>query len=141
MKALNLRIFRRTKDNTAFLFNKQAVDNLQDLKVYNVSGTTKNELNYIKDIDDKLDSVQLVIDHAVNNLDPFETYVLSFQFDSTTNFNIKVYPAETFPDFEKDDKKQNTHLHGWVPSEKKWKKIELVKCEDGSYAIPVKVIK
>lgn len=144
MKSVNLRIFRRTKDNISFLFNDQTVDgfNLEDLKIYNMEDKErKNPLLNVKAVDSKTATVQVVVDHTRNNLDANKTYVLTFVFSKDYEVNIKVYPTEVLPLFEKDSVNKNQHIYGWVSEERKWAKVSAVKCEDGSYAIAVKNVK
>lgn len=144
MKSVNLRIFRRTKDNISFLFNDQTLDGfkLEDLKIYDLEDKDrKNPLLNVKAVDPKTNTVQLVVDHARNNLDANKTYILTFVFSKDYEVNIKVYPTEVLPLFEKDSVGKNQHLYAWVESERKWVKLKAVKDASGDYVLAVKAVK
>ena len=85
-------------------------------------------------------TVQVVIDHTLNNLKTNKIYLFNFIFSDTVSAKIKVYPTEVLPIAEKDDKKQNVHMFGWCDEENKWVKIKAVKTKDGSYALATKVV-
>lgn len=144
MKTISLRVFRRTKDNIAFLFNKEPLQevDLTKLVIYNsTNADTKKVLEYTIDINAAANTAQVVVDHILNDISAKESYIFTFVFSKDIAVSIRVYPAEVLPVSEKDDKKQNIHLFGWEDSTNKWVKISAVKCEDGSYAIPVKIVK
>lgn len=144
MKSVNLRIYRRTRDNISFLFNDQVVDGLklEDLKIYNFEDKKKEHpLIHVAAVDPKTETVQVVVDHVRNNLDANKTYIFTFVFEKDFEVNIKTYPIEVLPLFEKDAVNKNSHLYAWCNEERKWAKILAVKCEDGSYALAVKTVK
>lgn len=143
MKGINLRIFRRTSNNISFLFNDNAVSGikLEDLKIYNLEDKEKkNPLVYTIGVDQVTQTVQVVLDHQINKLDANKTYIFVFDF-KTFDVNIKVYPSEVLPLFEKDSVGKNQHLYGWVDSERKWVKLKAVKDASGDYVLAVKSIK
>lgn len=143
MKGINLRIFRRTSNNISFLFNDNAVSGikLEDLKIYNLEDKEKkNPLVYTIGVDQVTQTVQVVLDHQINKLDANKTYIFVFDF-KTFDVNIKVYPSEVLPLFEKDSVGKNQHLYGWVDSERKWVKLKAVKDASGDYVLAVKSVK
>lgn len=143
MKGINLRIFRRTSNNISFLFNDNVVSGikLEDLKIYNLEDKEKkNPLVYTIGVDQVTQTVQVVLDHQINKLDANKTYIFVFDF-KTFDVNIKVYPSEVLPLFEKDSVGKNQHLYGWVDSERKWVKLKAVKDASGDYVLAVKSVK
>ena len=91
-------------------------------------------------VDQETQTVQVVLDHQINKLDANKTYVFVFDF-KTFDVNIKVYPSEVLPLFEKDSVGKNQHLYGWVESERKWVKLKAVKDASGDYVLAVKSVK
>lgn len=143
MKSVSLRVFRRTRDNISFLFNDNAVSDLklEDLKIYNFEDKEKkNPLIHMAAVDTKTETVQVVVDHARNDLDANKTYIFVFDF-KTFDVNIKVYPSEVLPLFEKDSVGKNQHLYCWFAPERRWVKLSAVKDEKtGLYCLAVKKI-
>jgi hypothetical protein len=143
MNSINLRIFRRTNSNISFLFNNSALEGkkLQDLKIYNIEDKDRKEpLVHVAAVDEKTNTVQVVIDHQRNNLDANKTYVFVFNFKDY-DVNIKVYPTEVLPVSEKDSASKNQHLYGWCEEERKWVKLKAVKDASGEYVLAVKMVK
>lgn len=143
MKGINLRIFRRTSSSISFLFNDNAVTGikLEDLKIYNLEDKEKKSpLVYKVGVDDQTQTVQVVLDHQINKLDANKTYVFIFDF-GTFDVNIKVYPSEVLPLFEKDAVNKNQHLYGWSEESRKWVKLKAVKDANGDYVLAVKSVK
>lgn len=143
MKGINLRIFRRTSSSISFLFNDNAVTGikLEDLKIYNLEDKEKKSpLVYKVGVDDQTQTVQVVLDHQINKLDANKTYVFVFDF-GTFDVNIKVYPSEVLPLFEKDAVNKNQHLYGWSEESRKWVKLKAVKDASGEYVLAVKSVK
>lgn len=144
MKSVNLRVFRRTRDNISFLFNDNAVSDLklEDLKIYNFEDKEKkNPLIHMAAVDAKTETVQVVVDHARNDLDANKTYIFTFVFAPDFEVNIKTYPVEVLPMFEKDSVNKNQHLYGWSDEERKWVKLKAVKDASGDYVLAVKSVK
>lgn len=143
MNGINLRIFRRTNSNISFLFNNSALEGkkLEDLKIFNIEDKERKEpLVHVSALDQKSDTVQVVLDHQRNNLDANKTYIFVFCFGAY-EVNIKVYPTEVLPSFEKDAAVKNQHLYGWCDLERKWVKLKAVKDADGEYVLAVKMVK
>lgn len=143
MKGINLRIFRRTNSSISFLFNDNAVTGikLEDLKIYDAEDKEKKfPLVYKVGVDDQTQTVQVVLDHQINKLDANKTYVFVFDF-GTFDVNIKVYPSEVLPLFEKDAVNKNQHLYGWSEESRKWVKLKAVKDANGDYVLAVKSVK
>lgn len=143
MKSINLRVFRRTNNSISCLFNDNAVSGikLEDLKIYDIEDKEKkNPLIYKIGVDQETQTVQVVLDHQINKLDANKTYVFVFDF-GTFDVNIKVYPSEVLPLFEKDSVGKNQHLYAWVESERKWVKLKAVKDASGEYVLAVKSVK
>ena len=144
MKSVNLRVFRRTRDNISFLFNDNAVSDLklEDLKIYNFEDKEKkNPLVHVAAVDAKTETVQVVVDHVRNDLDANKTYIFTFVFAPDFEVNIKTYPVEVLPMFEKDSVNKNQHLYGWCDEERKWCKLKAVKDANGDYVLAVKTVK
>ena len=143
MKGINLRIFRRTSNNISFLFNDNAVSGikLEDLKIYNLEDKEKKSpLVYTIGVDQVTQTVQVVLDHQINKLDANKTYIFVFDF-KTFDVNIKVYPSEVLPLFEKDSVGKNQHLYGWDEHTRRWVKLKAVKDASGDYVLAVKSVK
>lgn len=143
MKSINLRVFRRTNNSISCLFNDNAVSGikLEDLKIYDIEDKEKkNPLIYKIGVDQETQTVQVVLDHQINKLDANKTYIFVFDF-KTFDVNIKVYPSEVLPLFEKDSVGKNQHLYGWCESERKWVKLKAVKDASGEYVLAVKSVK
>jgi len=152
MVAINLRVYRRTLDNIALLYNHTALtaDQAKTIRIYaEIEGTSKllQFVNNPKDteVDNKLDNATIaLVNHVMNSLSPYKGYSLMVEFGKDSKKiaqPIFVYPYGVLPTLEKDDKKSNRHIYGWDYHEMKWAKIPVVKCSDGSYAVAVKLIK
>lgn len=153
MESLNLRVFRRTSDSIALLFNKLALTEAQlaTISVAAVNrGNTKDGLLF--SISDGKDdngtapehALFLLISHAVNKLESSEDYLLTITFgtgDASVSSSILVYAAGILPMFERDDRRINQHVYGWSDEERRWVKLPVVKCKNGQYAVPVTLIK
>jgi hypothetical protein len=90
------------------------------------------------------DTEIMVISHEKNGLNAYEDchVQISFGADSEKKVHdILVYGFGVLPPFEKDDKKLNEHSYGYDAVERKWVKFPLVRLHDGTYAVPVKLIK
>lgn len=152
MKNLNLRIYRRTLENIALLYNKKALTEEQqkNIEIFEVGKKGSRKLEFItsEQIESVLEegiiapdsTVLIMINHEKNNLDPYSDYTLDVVFGDFHQ-EILVYAFGVLPPTEKDDKKLNIHNYGYDNIERKWVKLPLVRCKDGSYAIPVKLIK
>ena len=152
MAPINLRVYRRTQDNIALLWNPAALtaEQMKHIRIYcEVEGISKL-VQFVTDpkgmeADPKVDNATItLINHAMNGLSPYKGYDLMIEFGKDTRKitqPIKVYPYGVLPTFEKDDKKANVHTFGWEPNEMKWGKLPLVKCADGTYAVAVKIVK
>jgi hypothetical protein len=154
VKGLNLRIYRRTLDGIALLWNKEVLDKdaAKDIRVMLESEDGKK-----KDLDFKtsdqveatLDSdmtapnntIVMMISHDKNGIDPYKDVKLNINFGNKISQEITVYGFGQLPPSEKDDRKANAHGYGYVDAEKKWFKIPLVRCKDGSLAMPIVVKK
>jgi hypothetical protein len=150
LKGLNLRIYRRTLDGIALLLNKEVLDK-EDSK--NVSVDLEYDDGKHKELDFKtsdqveaaLDStfsapdntIVMMISHEKNGLDPYKDVKLNIKFGSKISQEILVYGFGVLPPSEKDDKKQNEHMYGYLETERRWYKLPLVRCKDGSLAIPI----
>jgi len=153
-KGLNLRVYRRTLDNIALLWNKSALtpEQLIHTEIFRVS--EKNERTKLKfatsqDMGGSLmdegivapdDTVLVILNHDLNGLDPYIDYSLEISFDQTYKSKILVYAFGQLPPTERDDKKANVHSYLWNNEEKKWFKMEGVQTEDG-FALLVAVAK
>ena len=143
MKGINLRVYRRNDSYLSCVFNDNAVSGikLEDLKIYDIEDKEKkNPFVYTSGVNQKEQTVQVVIDHQINKLNPSKTYVLVFDFKQF-EINIKIYPAGVLPLFDKESVDRIQHLYGWVESEKKWCKLKAVKDASGDYVLAVKSVK
>lgn len=152
MSAINLRVYRRSLENIALLWNNTALtpEQARTIRVYcEINGNSKL-LQFVTDhknteVDNKIDNATVtLINHAMNGLSPYAGYSLMVEFgknDQKITQPIYVYPFGVLPTLEKDDKKANRHMYGWDYHEMKWAKVPVIKCPDGSYAVAVKVIK
>jgi len=156
MESLNLRIYRRTLENIALLFNKKALsdDQVKNISVTLNDGGDTKLLKYITSdqvgntLDEGIiapnDTTVVLINHEQNGIDPYADCELLISFgtnDKKKLHRIFVYAFGVLPPTEKDDRKSNRHQYCWSTEERKWVKMPVIKCEDGSYAIPVKVVK
>jgi len=153
MKSLNLRVYRRTLDNIALLWNQKALGaEAKKLEVYAVGEEQKLEFITSEQMEKVLeegiiapaDTVVMMIPHELNKLDPYKDYdiqVVWGEGDNRQSHKIKVYAFGVLPPTEKDDKKLNNHMYGFYEEERKWVKLPVVRCKDGSFAVAVKLIK
>jgi hypothetical protein len=145
-------VYRRSLENIALLWNNSALTSEQAraIRIYcDINGTSKL-LKFVTDhknteVDSKIDNATVtLINHAMNGLSPYAGYSLMVEFgknDKKITQPIYVYPFGVLPTLEKDDKKINRHMYGWNYQEMKWAKVPVVKCQDGSYAVAVKIVK
>lgn len=144
MKGINLRVYRRNDNYLSCVFNDNVVSDikLEDLKIYDIEDKEKkNPFVYTLGVNQKEQTVQVVIDHQINKLNSNKTYVLVFDFKQF-EIPIKIYPAGVLPLFDKDDVNKNQHLYGWDELSRKWVKISAVKDEKtGLYCLAVKSVK
>jgi len=152
-KGLNLRVYRRTLDNIALLWNKSALtpEQLQNIEIYRIDNNQRFKLKFAtssqmesileEGIITPDDTVLAMINHDLNKLDPHMDYLFEIIFSNEYNAKIHVYSFGVLPPTERDDKKANAHMYGFVDDEKRWAKIPLIRMKDGTVAIPVKLIK
>ena len=156
VESLNCRIYRRTLENVALLWNKKALDSEQ-IKSVSVSANIDKKDKVLKymtsdqvgnTMDESItapsETTVMLINHEKNGLDPYTDYELTLTFgtgDKKKISKIYVYSFGVLPPLEKDDKKSNIHPYGFSEEDRKWAKIPLVKLEDGSYALPVIIVK
>ena len=154
MKGLNLRIYRRTLDGIALLWNKEVLDkdSSKNIKVtLELDGGKEKDLVFktSEQVENVLDenmsapdnTVVMMISHEQNGIDPYKDIKVHVQFGEKISQEIMVYGFGQLPPSEKDDRKANSHGYGFVEAEKKWFKIPLVRCSDGSLALPIVVKK
>jgi len=149
MPSINLRVYRRSQENIALLFNAAALTEEQrnNIKIYaSIDGKSKL-LTYVTDQqpnDTSVDgqSVVLLINHALNNLSQYSDYQMLVEFGTKQKVTqaIYVYAFQVLPPTEKEDKKANRHMFGWSEPEKKWAKLNVKKLSDGTYALPVVLV-
>jgi hypothetical protein len=148
-QGLNLRVYRRTQEHIALLWNKSALnaEQLQNLEIFLVDekGRRKMEFATSQQMESILeegivtpdDTVLAIIKHASNKLDPYAEYSFEIIFNRDYKAKILVYPFGVLPPTEKDDKKANVHVYGFITDEGKWGKLPLVRCKDGTFAVPI----
>jgi hypothetical protein len=153
MKGLNLRVYRRTLDGIALLWNKEALDKstANDIIVtlekddgarqleFKTSDQVENALDEVMTAPDN--TIVMMISHEKNKIDPYQDVKLNIKFGDKVSQDIFVYGFGVLPPMEKDDKKQNQHIYGYVEGERKWAKMPLVRLKDGTLAVPIVVKK
>jgi hypothetical protein len=146
---LNLRVYRRTLEYIALLWNKSAVspEQLKSLEINTLDGKVRHKVTFATSeqmesiLEEGLmtpdDTVLALIKHDSNKMDPYMDYTLELNFDKEYHSKILVYAFGVLPPMEKDDKKSNVHEYGYVAEEQKWAKFPLVRLKDGTLAVPV----
>ena len=154
MKGLNLRVYRRTLEGIALLWNKKVLEKevANDIVVTADMGdgeekklsfkTSEQVSNNLTDGMTTPDNTNLMmISHEQNKLDPYKDVQISIKFGEKVYHEILVYGFGILPPLEKDDKKANSHIYGFVDSERKWAKLPLIRCADGTLAVPMVIKK
>jgi len=152
MKGLNLRVYRRTLDGIALLWNKEALEKgaANDIVVNLESDDETRQLEFktSDQVENTLDAnmsapdntIVMMISHEKNKIDPYKDVKLNIKFGETVSQEIFVYGFGIIPPEEKDDRKANQHMYLWNPETKKWHKAEGVQTKDG-FAMLIKVTK
>jgi len=152
MKNLNLRVYRRTQDNIALLWNKAALtkEQLENIEVYNVTDGEPVKLDFItsESMETVLEegivapdeTVVMLINHEKNKLDAYTDYKIRVVFDKTIQHEIFVFGFGVLPPTEKDDKQSNVHLYLWDEENRKWEKAAGIHTPEG-FALLVKLSK
>jgi hypothetical protein len=153
MEQLNLRVFRRTAETIALLFNHKALtlDQVDQITVKCSDKGKEKELKCVisdnnvgpDDVKTPDNTTLILVGHAANGLDPYTDYNFTLEFGSgscTKISKILVYAFGVLPVHEKDSKSINRHSYSWCEEEKRWIKTPVVKLKNGTYAIPIVIV-
>jgi hypothetical protein len=152
-KALDVRVFKRNTSILVLLWSKVAGLEEKDIEVLckkiGSERFTPVEfgLNLPEEFKDlthgekpkEEDTIVCVIFHDKNGIDPDSDCLMQVKYGAFEQFQ-KVYRVGIKPDFEREMPEKNVHLMGWDTKKSRWRKVDLVECGDGTYAIPVKLI-
>ena len=139
---IQIRVFRRSLHNIIIIWNINGLSpensenlNISNLKLADVSDDHNSRDIKFKhiDIDDfenlkiKKDNIDgIVIDQKFNEIDPFSLCVLSFNFKNNLKFKyyVKSYNSQK-------REKEEIKILGYVPEERVFRPIELIKTKNG----------
>ena len=152
---LNLRVYRRTFDHLILLWNvKNLTDDQKghtDVYVqdkgqwrnmeYVLASAVEELLGEKVPIPDQTAMAGIV--HGKNNLDPGQDcrFKVCLGKDEPVEALIQVYKVGVLPSNEKDRKEAHVQMMGWDCEAQTWTKVPLKKLSDGSYAIPIIMVK
>jgi len=148
-KNVNARVYRRGLEDIIILWNTKTLNESQksliQLSVYEEQGQWR-ELKFIADNRRERighncdrDTAIAIIPYKENELNADSDYRIKITLGSgigVLNIELEVYRFGTLPNSIKDDAKCINQMYGYMPGERKWKKIPLIE-RNGILGIPV----